>query len=229
MFRACRVCKLVLPRERHLFFLFLYLFELLLKTTAFGFLGGKFSYWTHNFYNKLDIVATLTYVVEVAYIYIFASDCPWSFRALRLFRLLKPVGQLGLFSELETIFESIIKALYPMAVVLSLILFVLVLYSIIGMTLYSKHFRRRCVWAHDLSLKYPEQWCSRDHKFIESQGCVAFGMFESSKTITRPIFVTSLDSQVANMRILLLPPKQTSSCKRFAVDKWGGDCQNLSL
>jgi hypothetical protein len=180
MFRAFRVCKWSLPREHHLFFLLLYLFELLLKTTAFGFLGGKFSYWTLDFYNKLDIVATLTYFVEVAYIYIFSSPCPFSFRALRLFRLLKPVGQLGLFSEVETIFESIIKALYPMAVVLSLILFVLVLYSIIGMTLYSKHFRRRCVWAHDLSLKVPEQFCWRDQKFIKSQNCVAFGMFESS-------------------------------------------------
>jgi hypothetical protein len=174
-----------LPREHHFFFLLPYLFELLLKTTAFGFLGGKFSYWTHNFYNKCDIVATLTYVPEVAYLYIFSSPFPWSFRALRLFRLLKPVGQLGMFSDLETIFESIIKALYPMAVVLSLLAFVLVLYSIIGMTFYSKLFRRRCVWAHDLSVKLPEQYCARDQKFIKSQSCVAFGMFDCSKTITR--------------------------------------------
>ena len=35
------------------------------KTLAFGFTGGKFAYWTENFYNKCDIVATFGYGVEV--------------------------------------------------------------------------------------------------------------------------------------------------------------------
>jgi len=66
----------------------------------------------------------------------------------RLFRLLKPVSQLSLFSDLEIIFHALSSALLPMLTVLALISFVFILMSIIGMSLYGERaFQRRCVWA----------------------------------------------------------------------------------
>ena len=66
----------------------------------------------------------------------------------RLFRLLKPVSQLWLFSDLEIIFHALSSALLPMLTVMSLISFVFILMSIIGMSLYGERsFQRRCVWA----------------------------------------------------------------------------------
>jgi hypothetical protein len=107
------------------------------KTLAFGFTGGKFAYWTENFYNKCDIVATFGYGVEVVLsllaftstnVQVLTQRCPpqafvflsvagssfFTLRGLKLLRLLKPLGQLVLFSDLETVFDTIKKAIAPM-------------------------------------------------------------------------------------------------------------------
>ena len=203
---GCRVCKISLPLWHHFIFILLYWSEFFLKVTAFGFNGGKFSYWTQNFYNKLDIVATVTYLPEVVTVVIYGAS-PISCRGLRLLRLFKPVGQLGLFSDLETIFESIIDAMAPMGVVMSLILFVLVLYGIIGMTLYSRSFRRRCVWADNLQIKVPEQYCERVPGSVQYPSCLATGKLRNCARFICVIFARETVS---------------SSCGLFARAKGGG-------
>ena len=167
-------CAFSLPGWHHFLFVVIFWVELMLKVTAFGLTGGKFAYWTHDFYNKLDFIATVSYVPEIIYIGIYGQT-QFSFRAFRLMRLLKPLGQTAFFSDLETIFHTFGESMKPMATVLSLIVFVLVLFCIIGMSFWGQAaFRRRCVWADTLALKIPEQYCERGSA-VEFPGCTAYG------------------------------------------------------
>ena len=154
-------CGVVLPFFHHFLFLGIYWVEAFIKITAFGFSGSQFAYWTHDVYNKFDFIATVCYTAEVILLFVF--DQTFSLRALRLFRMLKPISRLELFSDLEIIFHAMSSALLPMLTIILLILFCFLFLSIIGMTLYGEHaLKRRCVWADDLSLKMPEVWCSRN-------------------------------------------------------------------
>ncbi|MFN9899511.1 MAG: ion transporter, partial [bacterium] len=93
---------------------------------------------------------------------------------MRIVRLLKPLSQIGIFADLETIFDAIGSSLKPMATVLLFIWFVLILFGIMGIALYGQSsFRRRCVWADTLEVKLPEQWCKRNEKWHEYPDCIS--------------------------------------------------------
>ena len=170
----------------HFLFLGIYWIDNIIKIAAFGFSGAQFAYWTHDVYNKFDFIATVGYTAEV--IMLLFLDKTFSLRALRLFRLLKPLSQLELFSDLEIIFHALAAAMLPIITILSLILFVFIFLSIIGMTLYGKRaFQRRCVWADDLTIKQPEMWCWRDDSVgLSNQG--SCGPFQLCVDLDNPNF-----------------------------------------
>jgi len=162
-------CGIELPFYHHFLFVAIYWSELIIKVTAFGFSGAKFAYWTYDVYNKLDFIATLAYPLEIASSLV--TDHTFSLRALRLFRLLLPISQLWIFSDLEIIFHAIASALLPMFTVLALIFCAFLLLGIMGMSLFGEgSFRRRCVWADDLTVKLPEALCWRNDNAGLSDG-----------------------------------------------------------
>ena len=69
---------------------------------------------------------------EVLAIQSFGSTSSFTLRGFRIVRLLQPLSQIGIFSDLETIFHAIGAALIPMATVLLFIWFVLILFGIMG-------------------------------------------------------------------------------------------------
>ena len=166
-------CKYTIPGWHHIIFLILFTVEAAIKTIGFGLTGGKFAWWTHDQYNKLDIIALAAYVYETISVVLMGSASTFSLRGFRLMRLLKPLGQIGVFSDLETIFHAFGQALIPMATVLMFIWFVLVLFGIMGVAVWgtSASFRRRCVWADTLEIKAPEQYCKRVELFHEYPDC----------------------------------------------------------
>ena len=167
-----RQCKYTLPDWHHFIFLFLFFCEAIIKIIGLGFSGGKFAWWTHEFYNKLDIIALLAYVYEVLAIQSFGSTSSFTLRGFRIVRLLQPLSQIGIFSDLETIFHAIGAALIPMATVLLFIWFVLILFGIMGIALWGgASFRRRCVWADTFEIKAPEQWCKRNELWRQYPDC----------------------------------------------------------
>ena len=158
--RLQQACSVELPFFHHFLFLGVYVVEAAVKITAFGFSGAKFAYWTRDVYNKFDFVATVGYLIEII-VLLFVNQA-FTLRALRLFRILKPISRLWLFSDLEIIFHALGSAMLPMLTIMSLVLFSFILLSIVGMSMYGeKSFRRRCVWADDLTLKQPEAFCWR--------------------------------------------------------------------
>ena len=166
-------CKYSLPAWHHIIFLSILCIEAAIKITGLGFAGGKFAWFTHDFFNKMDIIALAAYCYETGNA-MAGGTSNFSLRGFRLMRLLKPVGQLGVFSDLQTIFHAFGMALTPMATVLLFIWFVLILFGIMGMAVWGKSsFRRRCVWADTLQVKSPEMFCKRDEYFLEYPGCIA--------------------------------------------------------
>jgi hypothetical protein len=165
-------CKHQLPNWYRLIFLFLFSVEAMIKILGLGLVGGQFAWWTHDFYNKLDVISLLHYFYETISTLRAGNATSLSLRGLRLTRLFKPLSKLIVFSELDTIFISIGKSLKPMATVLLFIWFVMVLFGIIGMTIWGKgSFRRRCVWVDTLDIKLPEQSCKRDQLFVGFPYC----------------------------------------------------------
>lgn len=166
-------CSKTLPGWYPAVFLLLYLFEAVIKCGGLGLTGGKFAWWTHDFYNKFDILALMAYMVEVTF-QLLGGNSNLSLRGLRIVRMLKPLGKIGVFSDLETIFAAILAALKPMATVLLFIWFVLILFGIMGMAIYGDaSFRRRCVWADTLEAQSPERWCKRYETYYEYPFCTS--------------------------------------------------------
>ena len=181
-----KTCTYSLPAWHHLVFLFLFCLEAAIKIAGLGFSGGRYAWWTHDFFNKLDILALAAYFYETS-IAMAGGTSNFSLRGLRMMRLLKPVGQLGVFSDLQTIFHAFGMALAPMATVLLFIWFILILFGICGMAVYGKaSFRRRCVWADTLEIKSPEMFCSREEYYNEYPGCVAL-LGEPSHCAVNPL------------------------------------------
>ena len=163
-----RKCAHTLPAWHHAIFLGIFLMEAAIKITGLGLSGGKFAWWTQDHYNKLDILALSAYIYETVSLSLGLSS--FTMRGLRLVRLMKPLGRLALFTDLETIFHAFGMALRPMATVLLFIWFILILFGIMGMSIYDASFRRRCVWADTLQVKVPEQFC---HRVQENLDCAS--------------------------------------------------------
>ena len=160
--RTVRTCKHALPTWHHFFFLSLFLVEAAIKIIGLGLTGGKYAWWTNDFFNKLDVLSLLAYVFETINAVALAGTSSFSLRAFRLIRILQVIGHLYVFSDLETIFMTINRALKPMITVLLLIWFVLTLFGIMGMAVWGKSaFQRRCVWADTMEITKPEILCKR--------------------------------------------------------------------
>jgi hypothetical protein len=155
-------CRYSLPAWHHLVFLFFFCLEAAIKIVGLGLTGGRFSWFTQDSFNKLDVFALLAYFYETLNAVALGGTLSLSLRGLRLIRLMQPIGQLRIFSELGTVFESLGLALMPMLTVLLFIWFILILFGIMGMSIWGKaSFRRRCVWADTLEIKQPETFCKR--------------------------------------------------------------------
>jgi hypothetical protein len=169
-----KVCKYSLPPWHHFVFLCLFLLEACIKIVGLGMTGGKFAWWTQDFYNKIDIIALGSYIIETVMTMTVGNSTNLSLRGFRTIRLLKPLANLDIFSDLEIIFDAFAQAILPMTTVLLFIWFILILFAIMGMAVWGQSsFRRRCVWADTLAIKTPEVLCKRNEDFWDFPNCVA--------------------------------------------------------
>ena len=132
-----------------LVFLILFTIEMLLKMVAFGLFRNvavdgtnppQFYYhgYFRNAWNWLDFG-----IVVIGWVTEFQSDGASlsGLRAMRVFRVLKGVSQVG---GMRVLVESLAKAAPALANVMVLLLFFLVMFSIVGVQLFSGVLNRRC-------------------------------------------------------------------------------------
>ncbi|KAJ1490948.1 hypothetical protein T484DRAFT_1776300, partial [Baffinella frigidus] len=168
----------------------LYLIQILICSIAFGFWGHKYSYLSYDVFNRLDFIATLGCGLElIALLYLsydvfdlldfiatlgcglelIALDMDYNFtiRAVRLFRVFKPMLALDTFKGVGHVirtfedgfyalctvtglrlflFSGIEDGFYALCTVTGLLIFLFMAFAILGMNAYPGSFRRRCVW-----------------------------------------------------------------------------------
>jgi hypothetical protein len=135
-------------------FALLYLLQTIMVATS----GQLVAYLKENIYNRLDFVAMLT-----AWIQVIARSGGMTFTlcSLRLLRLMQPLTVYRPFSVLDAILQTLNRGWALIASIVTILIITVVMFGIVGVYGFSESFRRRCVWADNLQIKIPEQYCTR--------------------------------------------------------------------
>ncbi|KAF6034243.1 CAC [Bugula neritina] len=126
--------------ETEKYFLGIFSVEALLKIVALGFIVNQNSY-LRSVWNMLDFV-----VVVTGFVTMFAqSQSGFDLRTLRAVRVLRPLKLVSGIPSLQVVLKSILQAMAPLLQITLLVLFMIVIFAIIGLELYNGVFHQTCI------------------------------------------------------------------------------------
>uniref|UniRef100_A0A3Q2E1B9 Voltage-dependent L-type calcium channel subunit alpha n=1 Tax=Cyprinodon variegatus TaxID=28743 RepID=A0A3Q2E1B9_CYPVA len=144
-----------LERVEYLF-LIIFTVEAFLKVIAYGLLFHPNAY-LRNGWNLLDfiivVVGLFSAILEQATkgdgaTPIGGKAAGFDVKALRAFRVLRPLRLVSGVPSLQVVLNSIIKAMVPLLHIALLVLFVIIIYAIIGLELFMGKMHKTCVYNH---------------------------------------------------------------------------------
>uniref|UniRef100_A0A7N8YJ79 Voltage-dependent L-type calcium channel subunit alpha n=1 Tax=Mastacembelus armatus TaxID=205130 RepID=A0A7N8YJ79_9TELE len=144
-----------LERVEYLF-LIIFTVEAFLKVIAYGLLFHPNAY-LRNGWNLLDfiivVVGLFSAILEQATkgdgaTPIGGKAAGFDVKALRAFRVLRPLRLVSGVPSLQVVLNSIIKAMVPLLHIALLVLFVIIIYAIIGLELFMGKMHKTCVYEH---------------------------------------------------------------------------------
>ncbi|KAM8884318.1 voltage-dependent L-type calcium channel subunit alpha-1C isoform 4-T4 [Synchiropus picturatus] len=144
-----------LERVEYLF-LIIFTVEAFLKVIAYGLLFHPNAY-LRNGWNLLDfiivVVGLFSAILEQATKVdgatpIGGKAAGFDVKALRAFRVLRPLRLVSGVPSLQVVLNSIIKAMVPLLHIALLVLFVIIIYAIIGLELFMGKMHKTCVQEH---------------------------------------------------------------------------------
>lgn len=123
-----------------LFFTFIFLMEMILKTVAYGFVLGEGSYLQDN-WNRIDFVIVVVSLIDLQnLISKYSGNLTTSslnfLKVLRLLRTLRPLRFISHNVQLKIIITALIDSLGPITNVLIIVFIISIVFSIVGMTLF---------------------------------------------------------------------------------------------
>ncbi|XP_066923067.1 muscle calcium channel subunit alpha-1-like isoform X2 [Clytia hemisphaerica] len=118
-------------------------FEALLRIIAMGFIMHPHSY-LRSVWNVLDFVVVIFGIVTLDDIFI--SESGFNIKALRMVRVLRPLKLISGIPSLQVVMMSIVRAIVPLLQVLFLVVFVIIIFSIIGLEFLYDRFHYSC-WS----------------------------------------------------------------------------------
>lgn len=121
------------------FFIVVFTIECILKIIAYGFAFHPGAYLRSG-WNILDF----TIVVIGLLTLIFQQYINVDVKALRAFRVLRPLRLVSGVPSLQIVLTSIVKALIPLFYIALLVVFVIIIYAIIGVELFMGKLRHTC-------------------------------------------------------------------------------------
>uniref|UniRef100_A0A3Q3SIJ0 Voltage-dependent L-type calcium channel subunit alpha n=1 Tax=Mastacembelus armatus TaxID=205130 RepID=A0A3Q3SIJ0_9TELE len=141
-------------------FLIIFTIETFLKIIAYGLVMHQNSY-VRNGWNMLDFVIVIVGLFSVV-LEMITKDAdsggqsggkPGGFdvKALRAFRVLRPLRLVSGVPSLQVVLNSIIKAMVPLLHIALLVLFVIIIYAIIGLELFIGKMHATCALAEEES------------------------------------------------------------------------------
>ncbi|XP_060573372.1 sodium channel protein type 4 subunit alpha B-like isoform X4 [Ruditapes philippinarum] len=129
----------------------IYTVESLVKMTARGFVLQPFTY-LRDPWNWLDFG-----VIAIAYMTMFIEELG-NLSALRTFRVLRALKTVAVVPGLKTIVGALLEAVIRLRDVGILTSFVLSIFALVGMQLYSGRLRNKCVLNTDYNFTSDEEW-----------------------------------------------------------------------
>uniref|UniRef100_A0A3P9N999 Voltage-dependent L-type calcium channel subunit alpha n=1 Tax=Poecilia reticulata TaxID=8081 RepID=A0A3P9N999_POERE len=144
-----------LERVEYLF-LIIFTVEAFLKVIAYGLLFHPNAY-LRNGWNLLDfiivVVGLFSAILEQATkgdgaTPIGGKAAGFDVKALRAFRVLRPLRLVSGVPSLQVVLNSIIKAMVPLLHIALLVLFVIIIYAIIGLELFMGKMHKTCRYSH---------------------------------------------------------------------------------
>ncbi|XP_073814262.1 ca[2+]-channel protein alpha[[1]] subunit D isoform X3 [Musca autumnalis] len=122
-------------------FLVIFTSECVMKIIAYGFVLHAGSY-LRNGWNFLDFFIVVIGMISTALSNLVKEG--FDVKALRAFRVLRPLRLVSGVPSLQVVLNSILKAMIPLLHIALLVLFVIIIYAIIGLELFSGKLHKTC-------------------------------------------------------------------------------------
>ncbi|CAG4985227.1 unnamed protein product [Colias eurytheme] len=133
--------------------------ECVMKIIAYGFLFHPGAY-LRNAWNSLDF--TIVTIGIASQILQYISKDLFDVKALRAFRVLRPLRLVSGVPSLQIVLNSILKAMVPLFHIAFLVLFVIIIYAIIGLELFAGALHDTCFDNKTGKMVDDPTPCSRD-------------------------------------------------------------------
>uniref|UniRef100_A0A452H792 Voltage-dependent L-type calcium channel subunit alpha n=1 Tax=Gopherus agassizii TaxID=38772 RepID=A0A452H792_9SAUR len=150
-------------------FLIIFTIEATLKIIAYGFLLHTDAY-LRNGWNVLDFaivsLGLVTVVVEQINVMQGApltGKGGFDVKALRAFRVLRPLRLVSGVPSLQVVLNSIIKAMVPLLHIALLVLFMIIIYAIVGQELFKGKMHKTCYYIGTGEMEKPSPCASTGH------------------------------------------------------------------
>ncbi|KAL1020919.1 hypothetical protein UPYG_G00006400 [Umbra pygmaea] len=134
-------------------FLVIFTLECFLKIIAYGFLFHKGAY-LRNAWNVLDFIIVFMGLITIALDTInylagiqVEKGGGLNMKALRAFRVLRPLRLVTGVPSLQVVMNSILKAMLPLLHIGLLVFFMVTLYAIVGLELFKCKMHKTCYWT----------------------------------------------------------------------------------
>ncbi|XP_022247944.1 muscle calcium channel subunit alpha-1-like isoform X2 [Limulus polyphemus] len=122
-------------------FLVIFTIECIMKIIAYGFLFHPGAY-LRNAWNVLDFIIVVIGIISTA-LSTFLKE-GFDVKALRAFRVLRPLRLVSGVPSLQVVLNSILRAMVPLLHIALLVIFVIIIYAIIGLELFSGKMHKTC-------------------------------------------------------------------------------------
>ncbi|XP_023242929.1 voltage-dependent calcium channel type D subunit alpha-1-like [Centruroides sculpturatus] len=122
-------------------FLVIFTIECIMKIIAYGFMLHSGAY-LRNGWNFLDFIIVVIGIISTA-LSTFMKE-GFDVKALRAFRVLRPLKLVSGVPSLQVVLNSILRAMVPLLHIGLLVIFVIIIYAIIGLELFSGKMHQTC-------------------------------------------------------------------------------------
>ncbi|XP_041459338.1 voltage-dependent L-type calcium channel subunit alpha-1D-like isoform X6 [Lytechinus variegatus] len=126
-------------------FLIIFLIEALLKICAQGFLFHPGAY-LRNGWNILDFLIVAVGVISTILSLRNVENNNFDVKALRAFRVFRPLRLVSGVPSLQVVLNSIFRAMVPLLHIALLVIFVIIIYAVIGLELFMEYMHKTCYY-----------------------------------------------------------------------------------
>ncbi|XP_043196531.1 muscle calcium channel subunit alpha-1-like [Amphibalanus amphitrite] len=140
-------------------FLVIFTAECIMKIIAYGFLLHPAAY-LRNVWNLLDFSIVVIGLISTALSSLIKEG--FDVKALRAFRVLRPLRLVSGVPSLQVVLNSILRAMVPLLHIALLVIFVIIIYAIIGLELFKGKLHQTCFSLESGSMMDEPMPCGRN-------------------------------------------------------------------